>query len=245
MPRSFDNAAEADVQNTVSAFIAAGETFTSGHVTVAVRNGGLWAGTFGHPSVGRAVRGLWEGRFSNGLFDGYTRTMRRVGTHDVYVYHPDGDDIYGLDLDTGSVWVPRVDLASFNGQAPSATGAPAPRPSTATSTLQTARELYNGGKAANVGDAFSLPYNGEGYAQVPRSVTRLLGLNPGDGVVLTGVQMSGTCSLRKASAGETPVARLQPTNGQLRIRDIALMEYGVGNGADMEVTVASGELTLR
>jgi len=244
MPRSFDTAARTDVQNAAAAFVNAGETFTSGHVTAAVRNGGAWAGTFGHNPVGREVRSLWEGRNTNGLFDGYTRSTTYQGSSQVFAYHPINDDPDTADLSVQ--FPPRVDINSFSGGvAPGAAPAgPTPRSAPAPTGLKTARELYNGGQDASAGDRFTLAYNGDGYAQVPRSVTRLLGLNPGDEVVLTGATMSGACALRASTSGETPVANLQPTNGQLRLRDRALMLYGVGNGPDLVVAISADGKSL-
>jgi len=239
--------ASSDVRNAITSFVAANTTFTSGHVTAAVRNAGTEAGTLSHSDIGTEVRGFWNNE-STTLFPNYSRTLVYAGGDQVYAYHPVSDDPNSVDLSVRP-WPRRVDRSNFSGNTTTTAPASAPRRTVtrtapAPATVLAASDLYNGGKDASDGDTFKVPYNADGYAQIPRPVTRLLGFDPGAGVVLEGTALSNTVTLRAARNGETPVARLQPANGQLRLRDRDLMTYGVGNGNDLVVTVNALENTL-
>ena len=87
-------------------------------------------------------------------------------------------------------------------------------------------------------------YNSEGYAQLPRPMTTALGWDGGTGVVLEGQTLAGSCTVRAAADGEDPTARLQPSSGALRVRDRALMPYGVGLHNDVTVQLDLGNGTL-
>ena len=234
MPHSIERARE-DINTAIDQFISRGETFTAAHVTMAVRAQALWAGTYSHNAVAPEVRSA----FSHGRMPGYEQTLRNDMSGGVYAYHPIGEDPSTVDLRIGGPnWLPRVDLSNFRNGAPPVTDA-RPLDQRPPRTGSSTRAPATPGT-----DTVSVPYNGQGYAQLPRTLTRLIDLEPGDDVVLEGVQLGNEVTLRKARTGETPVARLQMASGALRIRDRALMPYGVGNGDDVEVTVNASEKTL-
>lgn len=218
-----------DVTATVADFITRGETFTAAHVTMAVRANQLWAGTLGHE---RGVAPLVRGVYDKGDMDGYSQSMVN-GTF--YAYHPIGQDPASVDLRiAGGGWLPRVDRASF-GQGADAPPAGATPNAPNRGAVPLARVFYNGGKAAADGDVVRVEYNAQGNAQLPKAMTTALGLNPGDGVAVAGRQLAGTCTLTAADDGDEVVARLQPVNGSLRIRDRVLMPFGVGLHDDVTI----------
>jgi hypothetical protein len=238
-PRAMD-----DIRGVVQGFISRGETFTAAHVTQSCRAQGLWAGTLsGSKGVSPVVRSL----FRDGSMGNYEQ--RDVGGF--FAYAPPGTDVSTLNLRIGgSQWLPRVDRSTFD---TSDDGTDAPRPQAATNQSRTsgtradiplAKDALRG--LAQVPDGLSVrvEYNSEGYAQLPAAMVKQAGFEPGDGVSIEGAQISGSCTLRKARDGEDPAARCQTANGALRIRDRALMPYGVGLNDDVVVTLLNGVISL-
>lgn len=245
MPRTVNQAATQEVHNQISTFVAAGESFTSLHVTNALRAAQTFAGTYGHVNgIAPIVRSAYDN--GNSIFSGYTRTTLYLNNNEVFVYHPSGDDPRTIQGQLTATPLPRVDLSIFrdgNGvvQQPQT---PAPITIQAPVTVPTAREKYSGGKDAQDGDEVQVSFNGDGDAQLPRAMTRALGLNNGDGVAVEGQSLGGSVTLRAAGPNDTIFANLQRANGALRLRDSRLMPWGVGNGDNIAVKLDTAAKTL-
>lgn len=240
MARNLNQEAQNQIADAVDRFITAKETFTAAHVTMSLRAERVWAGTYSHVNaIAPEVRRI----YTRNEMTGYRQSLVYIGGTQVYAYHPDGEDPNSVDLRIGGPdWLPRVDISLFrDGQAPASDGA-APRRAPGATPLAT--DLYNGGREASDGDTCRVPYNNEGYAQIPRAMTRLIRLEGGDGVVLEGQTLGDEVTVRRAQDGEDASARLQPTSGALRVRDRALMNFGVGEGDELTVTVNATERTL-
>lgn len=237
MPRTLNDQARTEVKAVIDGFVGRNEVFTSAHVTMALRAQRMWAGTYSHTDgIAPEVRDI----FYRNEMTGYEQSM--VGRF--FAYHPQGVDPSTVDLRiSGANWLPRVDIGSVSAPAPTSASHPASSPS-----RQAARASVpaSDGNLATFGVESKVAYNSEGYAQIPASVLRLVDLKGGDGIVLEGTPLAGTVSLRKARDGEAPVARCQPANGALRIRDRVLMPYGVGMDDEVLVTPNPDRtLTLR
>jgi len=249
MARNIDDRARDEITAAIRDFVTAGETFTAAHVTMKLRAGGAWAGTFSHlGGVAPEVRNS----YSRGDMAGYRQSLQHSMSSDgVFAYHPDGQDPNTVDLRIGGQsWLPRVSISDFRDGADAGTGtgvapaAAAASQGSGTAGIPLATDLYQGGRAASNGDRCRVMYNNDGNAQLPRAMTRLLGWNPGECVTLSGQTLSGEVTVRRSASGDI---HLQATSGALRVRDRALMPFGVGNGSDVDVTVDSvaGTLTLR
>lgn len=225
-----DETATKQLENLVTEFVDAGKVFTSGHLTVAARERGLWLGTKGHMETGAEVRRLWRER---DLFEGYDRTDTYQNGVLVFAYHP--TNINPLNENLCVEFPRRVDLSQFPDGMPNLDDPNYPDPDEGESELFDlnpdiseyilSRDLYNGGVEAELGDVFAIECNGRGYFQFPRSVTRFLYWEPGNYVEFEGVVSGERVSLVVTNE-EKGIARLQPKNGTLRVHSSYFKEEG-------------------